>query len=398
MADGVVLICDRDGRVLAVHAAGDGLPGLRPYCPEAGEGMPFPALFGLEPFGRALDLFAALRRDGSVLDWPLAATGLDGVASPLYLSGRSLGDRLVLVAAPVPGAVRAVTEAVCAAQPELGGLLHPLIQWRAVPGMETLFDEMTRLNSELANTQRELAKANAALAATNAQKSRLLGMLAHDLRTPLQVISGFAQHLQGRLSGRGESRDLVPLERIRESSLFMRHLIEDVLSMSALEAGRLTVSPRPADLGALVQANVTANEILAQGKGLYIHCRVEPGLPPVALDAPRVEQVMNNLLSNAVKHSSSGGRILVAVVRDGDRVRVTVADHGRGIAPEMLGVLFQPFTRSGPLAIAGETSVGLGLFICRTIVEAHGGTIGVESVPGQGATFHFELPVSAAHD
>ena len=276
---------------------------------------------------------------------------------------------------------------------ELAALLGPLAGGPAMPTAEALFDEMSSLNSQLATAQRALAKANAELEASNAQKARLLAMLAHDLRTPLQVITGFAQLLCGRLADRAEPRDLAAVERIRESSLFMRHLIEDVLSMSALDAGRLTLTPKPADLAALVRRNVAMNGILAQGKGLEIETCIADGLPPLPLDAPRIEQVMNNLLSNAVKYSDTGSRILVTLEERGGRARVSVADQGRGIAADQVARLFQPFSHANTLTDIGDTSVGLGLFICRSIVEAHGGSVGVETVPGRGSTFHFELPL-----
>ena len=389
---GAVLICDRDGRATAVHPVGAGVPGLR-----AEMGAPFPVLFGLEPFGHALDLFTALRRDGTIHDWPLYAALSDGTTRIVYLSGHCADGTMALVAATQPGGAGAICAAVGQARPELAALLSPLTGAPVAPTAEALFDEMTSLNSQLANTQRALAKANAELEAASAQKARLLAMLAHDLRTPLHVIGGFAQVLQSRLAGRGEERDFAALERIRESSLFMRHLIEDVLSMSALEAGRLTLVPKETDLGALVRRNVAMNEILAQGKGLSIDCRVAEGVPTLPLDAPRIEQVMNNLLSNAVKYSDAGTRIGVTVEACGDRVRVAVTDHGRGIAADQVARLFQPFSHANTLTDLGDTSVGLGLFICRSIVEAHGGTIGVESEPGRGSTFHFELPLSAVH-
>ncbi|MGQ9365356.1 sensor histidine kinase [Azospirillum sp. ST 5-10] len=384
--DGAVLVCDRDGRVREVHGVGAGVPGL------AGRrDVPFPVLFGLEPFGRALDLFAALRRDGVVTDWPLDVR-LNGAERPLYVSGRALGSTIVLAACEGPACADRLCEALSHDRPDLAAVLGALRDAPPAPPMAALFEEMARLNSQLATTQRELAKANAELAASNEQKSRLLGMLAHDLRTPLQVIAGFAWMLVRRLKGRVEERDLAGLERIRESSQFMRHLIEDVLSLSALQAGRLTLSRRPVDIGALVRGNVDGNEILALGRGVVIDCTVAAGLPPVPIDPPRIEQVMNNLLSNAVKFSDAGGRVAVTVERAGGGVRVAVADQGKGIPADEMDHLFQPFSRTSVKASAGDSSVGLGLFICRSIVEAHGGTIAAESAPGRGSTFAFELP------
>ncbi|HEY0836568.1 MAG TPA: HAMP domain-containing sensor histidine kinase [Azospirillum sp.] len=386
--DGVVFLCDHDGRVTALETVGAGVAGLR-----ADTGVPFPMLFGVAPLGRALDLVNAVRRDGRVIDWSLDESSHDGAARA-YVSGRSVAEGMVLAVAAERAAVGRLHDALRRARPDLAMLLRPLAEPMATPDNGALFDEMTRLNSQLATTQRQLAKANAELEASNAQKDRLLGMLAHDLRTPLQVIGGFAQLLRQRLDGRIEARDLAGIERIRESSLFMRHLIEDVLSMSALKAGRLQLAPRPTDLGALVRGNVAANLILAHGRDIGVDCHVADGLPPALIDPPRIEQVMNNLLSNAVKFSDPGTRVGVAVTGGTAGLRVAVTDHGPGIAPEELDRLFLPFSRTKAKVRNGDASVGLGLFICRSIIEAHGGRIAVDNTPDQGATFWFEVPAA----
>ncbi|WP_051341048.1 sensor histidine kinase [Azospirillum halopraeferens] len=385
---GTVLICDRDGRITASRAVGGGLPGL-PDRPDA----PFPVLFGPDPFGRSLELFAALLRDGRIDDRVLEVT-LRGCARLVYVSGRTQGRSVLVALAARPACAVRLFEDLNRDRPPSALPAPPAAAVRPMPSMETLFGEMASLNSQLATAQRELAKANAELAASNEQKARLLGMLAHDLRTPLQVIAGFARMVSERWEGRAEERDLMALDRIRESSLFMRHLIEDVLSLSALRAGRLTLTCRPVDAGDLVRRNVAMNTILAQGRDVAIDCRIADALPPVSIDPPRIEQVMNNLLSNAAKHSPSGGRITVTVDAAGAGVRIAVADQGPGIPAAELEGLFHPFARTSVKALAGDSSVGLGLFICRSIVEAHGGTIAVDSAPGRGSTFTIDLPAA----
>lgn len=401
--DGLVLTCDVDGRMRTTHAMGAGLPELRPKA-----GRPFPMLFGLDAVGRALDLFTDLRRTGLVLDRPLASQ-LEH-SGTLYVSGRRDAEGLVLAIARAPMAVRTMAvriadkDAALAARLEALGAVRPAEGGLLVEGasIEALFEEMSRLNSDLATAQRALSKANAELAASNEQKNRLMGMLAHDLRSPLQVVAGFAQILEERLNGRLEDAERTCLERIRESSLFMRHLVEDALSLAAVQAGRLRLVRRPTDLVRLVRRNVSMNRVLADGKAMTIELSVNDDAPTeVEIDPAKVEQVLNNLLSNAIKYSDRGCRIRVSVgaadlPEGGRHARIVVADNGRGISSSELGQLFQPFARSGTLGTAGETTVGLGLYICRTIVEGHGGRIAVDSAPGQGSTFTVDLPVKVA--
>ncbi|MBP2290379.1 sensor histidine kinase [Azospirillum rugosum] len=404
--DALVLTCDLDGRLRTTHATGAGLPELHPEA-----GRPFPMLFGPDAVGRALDLFADLRRTGLVLDRPLASPQEQG--GTLYLSGWRDAEGLVLTVARAPMAVHAIAEQVAENDPALALRVRALGAVRPAGGgfpmdgasVEALFEEMSRLNSDLANAQRALAKANAELAASNEQKNRLMGMLAHDLRSPLQVVAGFAQILEERLGGRLEDAERSCLERIRESSLFMRHLVEDALSLAAVQAGRLRLVRRPTDLVQLVRRNVSMNRVLADGKAMTIELSVNDDAPrAVEVDPAKVEQVLNNLLSNAIKYSDRGALIRVTVgatpegsAGAGPHARIVVADNGRGIPEAELGQLFQPFGRSGTLGTAGETTVGLGLYICRTIVEGHGGRISVDSAPGRGSAFTVDLPVGSAN-
>ncbi|MDQ2105493.1 sensor histidine kinase [Azospirillum isscasi] len=396
--DGLVLTCDHDGRLRALHRVGAGLPGLagRP-------GSPFPVLFGPDAVAGALDLFTSLRRSGRVLDHPVPSR-LDP-AGMVHVSGLGDAEGLVLAVARAPGGLPALMTGLEALNPRLAVRLAPLRSAALVPeapAVDALFDEMTLLNNDLATAQRALAKANAELAASNEQKNRLMGMLAHDLRTPLQVVAGFAEMLEQRLDGRLEEAERACLERIRESSLSMRHMVEDALSLAALQAGRLRLARRPSDLAALVRRNVSMNRVLAEGKAITIELSVpdqsmiEDALPKADIDPAKVDQLLNNLLSNAVKYSDRGGRVRVAVSGAGGWARVRVSDDGRGMSPEELEHLFQPFARKGRLGTEGEGTVGLGLYICRSIVEGHGGRITADSAPGRGSTFTVELPLVAS--
>ncbi|QCO17255.1 sensor histidine kinase (plasmid) [Azospirillum brasilense] len=399
--DGLVLTCDHDGRLRALHRVGAGLPGLT-----GKPGTPFPVLFGPDAVAGALDLFSGLRKSGRMID-QLLSSRLHPTGA-FHVSGLSDAEGLLLAVARAPGGLPALLEEMETLNPRLAERLAPLrraVPAPEVPTVDALFDEMTLLNNELATVQRALAKANAELAASNEQKNRLMGMLAHDLRTPLQVVVGFAELLEQRLDGRLEATERACLERIRESSLSMRHMVEDALSLAALQAGQLRLARRPSDLAALVRRNVSMNRVLAEGKTITIELSVpERPLPMADIDPAKLDQLLNNLLSNAIKYSDRGGRVRVALSQapgetaseGGGRARLRVSDEGRGIPPAELAQLFQPFARTGRLGTEGEGTVGLGLYICRSIAEGHGGRITADSAPGRGSTFTVDLPFVAS--
>ncbi|MBK3735762.1 sensor histidine kinase [Azospirillum brasilense] len=419
--DALVLTCDHDGLLRALHRLGAGLPGLT-----GKPGTPFPALFGPDAVAGALDLFSGLRKSGWTLDHAVPCRldpdggGHAGIvqtgmvhAGMVHVSGLCDAEGMVLAVARSPGAFSELMAALETLNPRLARRLAPLgsAVTRAeapkpeFPSADALFGEMTLLNNELANVQRELAKANAELAASNEQKNRLMGMLAHDLRTPLQVVVGFAELLEQRLDGRLEATERACLERIRESSLSMRHMVEDALSLAALQAGRLRLARRPSDLVALVRRNVSMNRVLAEGKSITIELSVpERPLPMADIDPAKLDQLLNNLLSNAIKYSDRGGRVRVALSEAageggsevGGRLRLRVSDDGRGIPAAELAQLFQPFARTGRLGTEGEGTVGLGLYICRSIAEGHGGRVTADSAPGRGPTLTVHLPFGAS--
>lgn len=258
---------------------------------------------------------------------------------------------------------------------------------------EPLFEEFTRLNNELADAQRELAKKNAALAALNEQKNRLLGMAAHDLRNPLGVIMSYAKFLNRMAGAKLDEKELQFVAQIEKSSQFMLRLLEDLLDVSQIESGQLNLALAPTDLVALVKGNVELNRVLAGAKDISIELEVPAALPPVDMDATKIEQVLNNLISNAVKYSHAGTTVRVRLESGGEEVKVSVRDQGQGIPAAELDKLFQAFSKTSVRSTAGEKSTGLGLAITRKIVEGHGGRIGVSSRVGEGSTFSFALPV-----
>ncbi len=259
-------------------------------------------------------------------------------------------------------------------------------------GDETMFNELTLVNNELANVQRELAAQNVMLARLNEEKNRLLGMAAHDLRTPIGVIRMYSEFLEEEIAGSLTSEQKSFLAVIHSSSNFMLQLINDLLDVSAIGAGRLSLKREPTDLESLIRRIVEMNHALGARKRIGVKF-LSPGRPVVArVDSGKIEQVLNNLISNAIKFSHPDTTVEVALGIDDGNDFVRVEDQGQGIPAEELNRLFEPFVTSSVQATAGERSTGLGLAIVRRIVEGHGGTISVRSEVGRGSAFTFTLP------
>jgi signal transduction histidine kinase len=223
-----------------------------------------------------------------------------------------------------------------------------------------------------------------------AARDELMGILAHDLRNPLNAISLKAAVLR---LGADSDKTRRYAESIEHVTASMAELVSTMLDVRTLEAGRFSVTPAPCDLGQLVQDSVETFTHLAASKGV----RLERNLPGsaflVAADRERVLQVLSNLLGNALKFTPRGGKITLSVEARAGLVQFTVSDTGPGIEPQ-----HQPhvFERMWKYEGGGTKGTGLGLFIAKGIIDAHRGRIWVESEPQRGSSFHFTLPLAPA--
>jgi CheY-like chemotaxis protein/nitrogen-specific signal transduction histidine kinase len=257
-----------------------------------------------------------------------------------------------------------------------------------------LLEDLSRVNNELVNLERAMVKKNVELEKSNEQKNRVLGVAAHDLRNPLGVILSYSEFLEESARGvlNAEQREFVAV--IKSTSEFMLRLVTDLLDVTAIEAGRLTLDRHPTDLSQLVRHNVALNAVLAKRKEIIVELDPLPALPTILLDPGKIEQVLNNLITNAVKFSHRGSRVRVRLTCADALVTVAVEDQGQGIPAADLSKLFTPFGKASVRTTAGEHSTGLGLAIVRNIVDGHGGRIWLESEVGKGSTFFFTLPVA----
>jgi PAS domain S-box-containing protein len=221
-------------------------------------------------------------------------------------------------------------------------------------------------------------------------KSALISTVSHELRTPLTLIHGFAELLV--------LRDL-PAERQRSSAVEildasrrLARLIDDLLSVSRMESGRLVLDPRPLDLAVVVERILSPFRAMAAKHTL--RTKLPTSLPVVWGDPDKVEQILTNLVGNAIKYSPGGGEVLVTVDADGDAVQVSVRDQGIGMSPRDMGQLFEKFYRVDREEVRRAGGTGLGLYITKRLVEMHGGRLWAESWPQVGSVFRFTLPTS----
>lgn len=264
--------------------------------------------------------------------------------------------------------------------------------------LEEARDEILRWNQEL---EHKVAERTAEVQAQarriedlSRQKDQLLGMVAHDLRTPIAAMLGFAEvALAGLDVGIDAERTREDIEVIRTTAQEMSDLLNDLLDVSRLEAGKVNVDPQPLDLAGQIAASRRRYEVWAQGKEIAFSAFLPDGGLVALADGKRIQQVLNNLVSNAIKFSSPGGRITLTARREGDRAQVSVADTGLGIEPEDLERIFVSYEQASARATAGEHGSGLGLAIAKKLIEAHGGEIWVESRKGVGSRFSFTLPL-----
>jgi PAS domain S-box-containing protein len=223
-------------------------------------------------------------------------------------------------------------------------------------------------------------------------KNEFLALIAHDIQTPLSVIGGHGELLQERWDQLTNTEKLENIDAITRNARSLRQIADHALQTARIESGTLPSESVPIDLGACVKRMV--DELDGYGSNPRIRVFIEKGLPLASVDPDAHWHILTNLLDNAMKFSPPDAQIDVEVTRRHDAVQVAVRDRGVGISREALPRLFHKFSR----ITAGEQSTvrgsGLGLFVCRTLVEGHGGRIWVESAPGSGSTFRYTLPVA----
>jgi PAS domain S-box-containing protein len=342
-----VLAVDRDGRVTLLNAAAARMLG----CTEA------------QALGKQVRELVAIRRaDGT----PIAAE--ESLFETVMRGGEPRGGEDLWFARPGDAGFPASHTSA------------PLWRGGQISGAVLAFQDITKRKQ----AEHELRAAIRA-------REDLLAVVSHDLRSPLGVILMTAQMLRLPQEHGERTQPHKQLAAIERSASRMRQLIEDLLDMVSIEGGRLSVDPRPLHPGPVVADALEAVSQAAASKSIVVESELPADLPAVSADASRIQQVFANLLGTAIKFTSDGGAIMVRAEHVGDRVTFSVTDTGSGISDADLPHVFERLWQASRTARMGT---GLGLFIVKGIVEAHGGTVWVRSELGRGSTFFFTLPVA----
>jgi len=239
---------------------------------------------------------------------------------------------------------------------------------------------------------KELEAANRELAAASQHKSEFLANMSHELRTPLNAIIGFSEVLTDRMFGELNEKQEEYLKDIYASGTHLLSLINDILDLSKIEAGRMELELSDFNLPTAIENALMLVRERAGRRSIALQTDIDARLGQVQGDERKIRQVILNLLSNAIKFTPEGGRIDVSAAPKDGLVEVSVSDTGIGIAPEDQEKVFEEFRQVGTAAKKVE-GTGLGLTLCRKFVELHGGRIWVKSQEGVGSTFTFTIPV-----
>jgi signal transduction histidine kinase/CheY-like chemotaxis protein len=333
--------------------------------------------------------------EGELLECNPALLRLLGVPDLAAARRLDLGE---LVAAPSPGEEEGVVREVLWMR---GGAPVWLAVSRASgrdaqdrPVVDGLVEDVTaRREAEEEGRlllERETA-ARAAAEAASLTKDEFLATLSHELRTPLNGIVGWASLLRsGTLKGERLARALASIER---NARAQARLIDDLLDVSAIISGKMRLEIRPLYLTPVIEAALDAVRPAAEAKSIHLEAACDALAGAVPGDADRLQQVVWNLLSNSVKFTPRGGTVRVCLERSEGQARIVVSDTGRGIAPEFLEHVFEPFRQADGSSTRSHRGLGLGLAIVRRLVELHGGQVRAESGgPGRGARFTVEIP------
>jgi signal transduction histidine kinase len=262
-------------------------------------------------------------------------------------------------------------------------------------------EKLNEKSRELERRNRELAEAHGKIREADRLKSEFLANISHELRTPMHSILGYTNMLLKGSYGYLNENQQKNLIKVYENAQHLMHVIDDLLNLSHLELGKMVLKIEPLSVKKLVLSSLVSIEPQMIDRVLRLEHRIPDDLPPILAGEVRIKEVLINLIGNAIKFTSDHGRITIEAKRlpspgeDGaGMVEIQVSDTGIGIQKEDQEVIFDQFCQLDGRSGQEQRGAGLGLYISKKLVEAHGGKIGVESSPGKGSRFSFTVPVA----
>ena len=333
---------------------------------------------------------ASIIIDGEVVGWLLFNLALDrwkpGTPEERFLSGVNSAILFSALAATVTALViggilaytltRSLRELTAATKELAKGRLGHQVKVRSRDELGDLADSFNQMSAELARS--------------NQLRKQMTADVAHDLRTPLSVILGYSESFSdGKLEATPEAFTVMHRE-----AQHLNRLIEDLKILSSADAGELPLVHQAIAPEELLRRTAEAHHVRAEQKEITIQVVSQPDLTEVVVDVERMAQVLGNLVDNALRYTSPGGEITLSSDETGSEVRFLVVDNGGGISPEDLPYVFERSYRGDTARQQTEGETGLGLAIAKSLVEAHGGRISVESMLGKGTTFTIHLPIN----
>ena len=317
-----------------------------------------------------------------------------GVTDALHdiLTGKSNMFRLEHVNREQPdGSINYLTFLVYAVDenPAANGLLL-LVEDSTAYGR--LHHELVQDRNELRLVQRELAAANEELIKLDRMKSLFLSMAAHDLRTPLSAIHGYSDMLLLDIIKPESPKGRDYIHIIHQQSGRLNQLIDDIVDLDVIERGQLTIAPAPCDINELINEAITAFRFNLERRKITIHNNLAPEPMLVLAESEKMVRVLYNLIGNAIKYIFEKGNITLRTYKQADSIIIEIEDDGPGMTEAQINKLFTLYYRTEEAEKSAITGSGLGLFIVKTMIEAHRGQISVVSQPNEGTKFTIQLP------
>jgi len=355
------------------------------------------SLIETESMPKYLTFLHTLEKERALYDWDINVDH-NGKVETLYFVGGKIDDDNLIVASDSKRQADYYYQEIISMTNEQTDTLRGYsedaghAERRLAETDRGILDELSRLNNELSNLQRDLYKKNSQLEKLVKTRDKYLGMAAHDLRNPLGALSNMCVILLDEDTGPLNDTQRELIELVQETADHMLTLVEDMLDISKIESGNLSLNFEKPDMIQLVNRSVSLNYHLSRKKNITIITEYPPTPVMVRADSKKILQVLDNLISNAIKFSNAGSEVRVEVDSADSHVEVSVIDLGKGIPEKEMKQLFSPFPKISVTSTGGEKSTGLGLAICKKIVEGHNGRIGAESEEGKGSRFYFTLP------